>query len=146
MTEQSFMTRALLARLEAGLELPKEKLYRIVTWTFGDDLAMVFLSDEVVVDYALRLRRELDPDRLWLTAYAHDVSSYIVSKRLIQEGGYEVRNSLSHLLTLGQPERMQPAMEDRIIAQVKSMLPEGFLRSAPSGPLPSAKAKTDSTR
>ena len=34
--------------------------YPIQTWTFGDQLAMVFLPGEVVVDYSLRLKREFD--------------------------------------------------------------------------------------
>ena len=42
------------------------------TWTFGDSLAMVFLPGEVVVDYSLRLKSELDAPRLWVTAYAND--------------------------------------------------------------------------
>lgn len=102
------------------------KSFRMVTWTFGNDLAMVFFSDEVVVDYALRLKRELDASRLWINAYTNDVSCYIVSKRLITEGGYEVRNSLSSRVTQGQPENLEPAMEDRIVDCVKSMLPDSF--------------------
>ncbi len=50
---------------------------------------MVFLSDEVVVDYALRMKREMDGSRLWINAYTNDVSSYIASKRVLKEGGYE---------------------------------------------------------
>ena len=69
---------------------------------------------------------ELDASRLWITAYAQDVSTYIVSRRLIDEGGYEVNNSLSSLVTFGQPETLQPAMEDRIVDCVKAMLPEDF--------------------
>ena len=38
---------------------------------------MVFLPGEVVVDYALRLKRELDGARLWVTAYSNDVPCYI---------------------------------------------------------------------
>ena len=99
---------------------------RLTTWTFGDDLAMVFLSDEVVVDYALRLKRELDGSRLWINAYSNDVSVYIASNRLLNEGGYEVNNSLSALVTYGHPERVQPPLEDRIVEQVKSLLPATF--------------------
>ena len=33
--------------------------YTIQTLTFGDQLTMVFLAGEVVVDYALRLKKEL---------------------------------------------------------------------------------------
>jgi hypothetical protein len=124
--QQSYPIRAALARIDQGQKLLDAPTYQIVTWTFGDDLAMVFLSDEVVVDFALRLQRELDASRLWITAYAQDVSTYIVSQRLIGEGGYEVRNSLSSLVTFGHPESLQPAMEDRIIDRVKAMLPTSF--------------------
>jgi hypothetical protein len=120
----------LIRQQAAGAEMPRSKPYRIVTWTFGDDLAMVFLSDEVTVDYALRLQRELDAERLWITAYAHDVSTYIVSPRLIAEGGYEPNNSLSSLVTFGHPERLEPSMEHRIIQAVKEILPTSF-RAAP---------------
>ncbi len=82
----------------------------------------------VVVDYALRLRRELDGSRLWINAYARDVSGYIVSDRLLGEGGYEVHNSVSALVTYGKPETLKPSMEDRIIARVRDLLPESFRR------------------
>jgi hypothetical protein len=98
----------------------------LTTWTFGDDLAMIFLSHEVVVDYALRLKRELDSSRLWINAYSNDVPIYIASNRLLNEGGYEVNNSLSALVTYGHPERIQPPPEDRIIEQVKALLPATF--------------------
>jgi len=102
---------------------PRNETFRITAWTFGDSLAMVFFSDEVVVDYVLRLKRELDGRRLWVSAYTDDVSRYIVSRRLLGEGGYEVRSSLSWRLTGGSPERLVPAMENRIIKAVKSLLP-----------------------
>ncbi len=107
---------------------PSEPLtYTIATWVFGDDLAMVFLEGEVVVDYGSRMRRELDAKRLWITAYANDVPCYIVSKRIINEGGYEAKSSLSARATGGQPEKLNPPMEDRILAQVRALLPAGFL-------------------
>jgi neutral ceramidase len=52
-----------------------------------------------VVDYALRLRRELQGERaeggpyVWATAYANDVFGYVASERVRQEGGYEVDRS-----------------------------------------------------
>ncbi|HIQ20029.1 MAG TPA: hypothetical protein EYH34_02160 [Planctomycetes bacterium] len=124
--EKSWAVQRLLERLERGEKPPAKRPYQVTTWVFGDDLAMVFLSDEVVVDYALRLKRELDGRRLWITAYANDVSNYVVSKRLITEGGYEVRNSVSFLVSHGRPESVQPAMEDRIVECVKSLLPPAF--------------------
>ncbi|HTK74584.1 MAG TPA: hypothetical protein VL371_04950, partial [Gemmataceae bacterium] len=53
-----------LGRLDRSESLPTNVPYRAQTWTFGDDLAMAFLPGEVVVDYSLRLKRELDARRL----------------------------------------------------------------------------------
>lgn len=69
--------------------LPATYPVPIQSWQFGDELTMVFIGGEVVVDYALRLKRELANDRLWVTAYAGDVLGYIASERMRQEGGYE---------------------------------------------------------
>lgn len=128
---KSYPAKRLLEKLARGVPLPTEKRYQVAVWSFGDDLAMVFLSDEVVVDYALRMKREFDGRRLWINAYSHDVSTYIVSKRLIQEGGYEVNNSLSAALTCGQPEQLKPAMEDRLLTHVRELLPETFRAPRP---------------
>ena len=124
--EKSYAAESLLKRLEQGEELPQSETYDITTWAFGDDLALVFLSNEVVVDYVLRMKREMAGDRLWVTAYANDVSRYIVSKRLVGEGGYEVNNSLSYVLSFGHPDRVEPATEDRIVGAVKELLPESY--------------------
>ncbi len=48
----------------------------------------------MVVDYALRLGRHLDLDRLWITAHANDVPCYIPSRRILREGGYEADHSM----------------------------------------------------
>jgi neutral ceramidase len=57
----------------------------------GDQLTLVALSGEVVVDYAIRLQRELGGEsrKLWVAAYANDVIGYIPSARVLKEGGYE---------------------------------------------------------
>jgi hypothetical protein len=124
--KKSYAAERLLKKLDSGEKPPVSTQYPLTTWTFGDDLAMIFLSHEVVVDYALRLKRELDASRLWINAYSNDVSIYIASNRLLNEGGYEVNNSLSALVTYGHPERVQPPLEDRIIEQVKALLPATF--------------------
>ena len=125
-----------LPRVEPPADPPADKTeekpsgpltYTVGTWVFGEDLAMVFLEGEVVVDYGLRMRRELDAQRLWMTAYANDVPCYIVSKRIIAEGGYEAKNSLSARATGGKPEKLDPPMEDRILGQVRALLPKGFV-------------------
>ena len=117
-----------LERLDRGEALPTSLPYSVQTWTFGDDLAMVFLAGEVVVDYARRLKAECDGSKLWISAYCNDVPCYIASKRLIGEGGYEVDGSM---LYYDRPTRLDPAAEDRIIAAVESLLPEPFRSPRP---------------
>lgn len=123
---KSWLLADAIKQIEDGKDLPSSVDYRLVTWCFGDDLAMVFLEQEVVVDYALRIKRDFDGDRLWISAYTNDVSTYIVSKRLISEGGYEVRNSLSTILSFGQPQTVEPAVEDCIMNAVCEILPVAF--------------------
>jgi len=84
-----YHARVNLARLDRK-ELLRTKIdYSVQTWQFADGLAMVFLPGEVVVDYALRLKRELDGLRLWVNAYANDAPCYVPSERVLKEGGYE---------------------------------------------------------
>jgi len=128
--KKSYALQRLLARLERG-EKPIAERYPITVWGLGDELAMVFLSNEVVVDYALRLKRELAGNRLWVSAYSNDVSYYVASDRLIREGGYEVNNSLSTLVSYGRPETVQPTVETRIIQQVRDLLPPTFREPTP---------------
>lgn len=116
----------LLKSLERGEKAPTAEKYLVAVWAFGSDLAMVFLSDEVVVDYALRMRHDFQGSRLWINAYSNDVSRYIASNRLLKEGGYEVNNSLGALVTYGRPDQMQPLLEDRIVDHVRSLLPPVF--------------------
>ena len=124
--KKSWAVKKLLGQLEKGEKLSEPRTFQITTWTFADDLAMVFMSDELVVDYVLRLKQEFDPNRLWVSAYTNDVSTYVVSPRIIEEGGYEARNSLSALVTLGQPERLDPPMLERIVGAIEGMVPRSF--------------------
>jgi hypothetical protein len=84
---------------------------------------MVFLAGEVVVDYSLRLKKELAPGRLWVSAYSNDVPCYIASKRVIKEGGYEVESSM---YSYNQPGRFQESIEDLIVTTVHDLLPLTF--------------------
>jgi len=116
----AYYANVVLQRLDQGIEPPQSFPYSIQTWKFGDDLAMVFLPGEVVVDYSLRLKKELGGD-LWVTAYANDVPCYIASKRVIAEGGYEVDGSMP---TFDKPARLAPQAEDLIVSTVNELLPQ----------------------
>ncbi|NUQ62013.1 MAG: neutral/alkaline non-lysosomal ceramidase N-terminal domain-containing protein [Pirellulales bacterium] len=117
------LAASLLGRLDEGKPLPTALKYPIAVWAFGDDLAMVFLAGEVVVDYSLALKRQFDASRLWITAYANDVPCYIASRRILAEGGYEADSSM---IFYGQPTRLSPDAEPRLLDAVRSLVPEGF--------------------
>ncbi len=54
-----------------------------------------------------------------MTAYANDVPCYIVSRRVLREGGYEPDTSMIYY---GRPTRLSPLVEDRIVDAVKTLL------------------------
>ncbi|MFA6546874.1 MAG: neutral/alkaline non-lysosomal ceramidase N-terminal domain-containing protein, partial [Limisphaerales bacterium] len=124
---RGFYARVVLDRLDRGQAPPTTLSYPVQTWSFGDDLAMVFLAGEVVVDYSLRLKRELDGERLWVNAYANDATCYIASRRVIAEGGYEVDGSMD---SYDRPTPFAPAVEDLIVNTVKAMLPAIAIKQA----------------
>ena len=112
-----------LAKLNRGKPLPTKLPYLVQTWNFGSDLAMLFLPGEVVVDYSLRLKKELDAARLWVNAYANDVPCYIPSERILTEGGYEGGGAMTYY---GWPARIAPGVENLIVHTVHGLLPKEF--------------------
>src|SRR5207302_2024399 len=115
--------RLQLVRLDRGQPIPTELPYQVAAWTFGSDLAMVFLAGEAVVDYDLRLKHDFDAGRLWVTAYANSVPCYIPSRRVLAEGGYEAEGAMVYY---GQPGRLAPGVESQIIRTVHQLLPTSF--------------------
>jgi hypothetical protein len=120
-----YHAQRMLEQIRRHGRVPASLPYPVQAWAFGDKLAMVFLPGEVVVDYTLRLKRELAGDRLWVTAYANDVPCYIASKRVLEEGGYEAESSMT---SYGQPARLAPAAEEQIVNAAKALLPKQFQR------------------
>jgi neutral ceramidase len=79
---------------------------------FGNAFTMVGLSGETCVDYALRLRRELPDERLWVAGYCNDVFAYVPSMRILTEGGYEADFSMYYY---GFPTRFAPEVENALV-------------------------------
>jgi neutral ceramidase len=107
----------MLQRLETGQIPDHYPHYPVQAWRFGDQLTWVALGGEVVVDYALRLKKELG-GTLWVTAYANDVIAYIPSERVLKEGGYEADSSQIYY---GHPTRWSAGLEDKIIDAAKKV-------------------------
>ena len=122
-TIKGYYARLALERVIRGESLPTELDYLVQTWSFGDEMVMINLGGEPVVDYAVRLKNELDAQRLWLNGYANDVSCYIASKRVIHEGGYEADASM---YWYNMPSPLSEEVEEIIISTVHELTPVSF--------------------
>jgi putative membrane-bound dehydrogenase-like protein len=136
-----YHARVNLAKLNRGEQLPTTLPYMIQMWNFGDDLAMIFLAGEVVVDYSLRLKKEFDSARLWVTAYANDVPCYIPSERILKEGGYEGGGAMIYY---DKPARLAPGIENRIVDAVHEIVPGSFVIDEKRAEFPPPKSPEES--
>jgi neutral ceramidase len=118
---RAIATRAkhLLQDLDRNVALPRTYPYPVQSWQFGSDLTFVALGGEVVVDYALRLKKELAPGRIWVAGYTNDVMAYIPSLRVLKEGGYEGGGAMAYY---GLPAVWGPRVEELIVAAVHQQL------------------------
>jgi hypothetical protein len=117
----------LLGVLERDGRLAATYPYPVQTWQIGDGPNLVFLGGEVVVDYSLRLKAELDPRATWVAAYANDGMGYIPSERVLAEGGYE---GATAMLYYGQPSPWAAGIEQRIVDEVHRQVRPGKAAAA----------------
>jgi hypothetical protein len=110
----------LLAKIDAEGELKPWYPYPVSVWTIGNQIDFVALGGEVVVDYALRLKRERYGRRTWVAAYSHDVMAYIPSLRVLKEGGYEGGESNVYY---GLPAVWGDQIENTIVNAVHQLVP-----------------------
>jgi hypothetical protein len=106
--------KMLLKKIEAGEKIPDVYPYPVQTWRLGKDITWVMLGGEVVVDYSLRLKKELGPG-LWVMGYANDVMAYIPSARVLKEGGYEGGGSMVYY---GLPAVWGTKVEELIVEEI----------------------------
>ncbi len=94
--------------------------YPIGAWSLGGEIDFVWLGGEVVVDYAVRLKRERLGQRTWVAGYANDVMAYIPSLRVLREGGYEGGGSNVYY---GLPALWDETIESTIVDGVNALAP-----------------------
>src|SRR5262245_44081268 len=75
--------KLLLKQLETKTSLRGDYPYPVQAWRLGNELTWIALGGEVVVDYAIRLKKELNPGKTWIMGYANDVMAYIPSLRVL---------------------------------------------------------------
>jgi hypothetical protein len=95
--------------------------YPVQAIRFGKDLTVVALGGEVVVDYALRAKREFNHKKepLIIAGYSNDVMCYIPSARVLKEGGYEAVDSMIYY---GQPGPFTEEIEETVFRAVRTAL------------------------
>jgi hypothetical protein len=125
--------KSLLSRIEADGKLPPTYPYPVQVWRLGDDLTWILLGGEVVVDYSLRLKRNLGSSHTWVSSYCNDVMAYIPSVRVLKEGGYEGATSM---IAYGLPSAWSDRVEDDIIQAVGR-----GVKAVASAPPPPARAE-----
>lgn len=113
-----------LARLDRGEKLLEAIDYPIQTWTWGEDLCMLFLAGEVCVDYSIRLKSEFDASRIWVNGYCNDFCVYIPSERLLKEGGYGGGAEIPYFAL---PTTLRPGLEQQIVDEAHRQIPKSFV-------------------
>ena len=116
--ERRWATR-LLGKLDNGAKFSPTYPYPIHAWRLGKDTLMIGMGAETVVDFALRFKNEFG-QRTWVCGYADDMISYIPSRRVWEEGGYE---GGARLYEYGRPAyRWAGDVEKRIAASVHKLV------------------------
>lgn len=108
-----------LAELEQHGTIRNTYDYLIQVVQFGDDLTLIGLAGEVVVDFSLRLKKELAGSPLWVAGYTNDVFGYVPSLRVLREGGYEGGGAYRYSAL---PGPFAPSVEERIIDKVHALV------------------------
>ncbi len=112
----------LLEDLKHVGKLPTSYPCPVQVVSLGDDLTMIAIGGEVVIDYAVRLKREVDRKNLWVLGYSNDVFAYTPSRRVVLEGGYEGATSMRFPRENLHPAPWAPTIEQRIIGKVFELL------------------------
>jgi hypothetical protein len=110
----------LLDELEKTGRIRSTYAYPIQAVQFGKDLTLIALAGETVVDYSLRLKRELAGTPLWVAGYTNDVFGYVPSLRVLREGGYEGVDAMRRNTRLAGP--FAPTVEEKIVRTVHELV------------------------
>jgi neutral ceramidase len=117
----------LLEELEKNGRIRSTYAYPLQVVRLGGDLLLVGLAGEAVVDYSLRLKKELAGSPVWVAGYCNDVFGYVPSLRVLKEGGYEGGGAMRYTRLAGP---FAPTVEERIVGMVHELVKRVRLRSA----------------
>lgn len=127
-TVKGYYYRLALNEIARGKMISPSLTYPVQVWSFGRDLAMVFLPGEVVSDYSLRIKREFDAKRLWVNGYSNDVPCYIASTRALKEPKYSYE-AVSSMYYYHKPSPFALDVEEIIMSAMHDLISSKFLPS-----------------
>ncbi|OHB69722.1 MAG: hypothetical protein A2V70_16240 [Planctomycetes bacterium RBG_13_63_9] len=113
------LTERLLKRITDHGSLEGVYPYPVQVVRFGDDLSLIALAGEVVVDYALLLRKRFEGQRIWVAGYCNEVFAYVPSERILKEGGYEGGGAMRYF---GWHGPFQFGVENRVVGLVEKLM------------------------
>jgi len=109
----------MLGKLDAGERFAATYPYPLHAWRLGKEMLVIGTGAETVVDHALRFKAQYGAGT-WVCGYADDMISYIPSRRVWAEGGYE---GGPNLYEYGRPAlRWAGDVEERIAASVHKLV------------------------
>jgi neutral ceramidase len=79
------------------------------------DVVILALGGEVVVDYAIRTKKQFAGTDVIVAGYSNEVMCYIPSKRVLGEGGYEAVDSMIYY---GQPGPFTDEVEETVFRSI----------------------------
>ncbi len=93
--------------------------YPLQVVRFNNDLTILSMSGEVVVDYALNMKKEYGKENLFVAGYSNEVICYIPTRRVLDEGGYEANESMIYY---GLPGPFANNVEEKIVNAIHGMM------------------------
>ena len=116
--------RLLLGRINAGIKPSSSYDLPVQAMRLGDEILLLAMGGEVVVDYALRFKKEFGNQKgskpmLWFAGYSNDVSFYLPSLRVLKEGGYEGGGHMMYTQFTGP---FQEDVEERTFAAIRKVV------------------------
>jgi len=100
--------------------------YPVQAIRLGKGVTLLALGGEVVVDYALRAKKEYAGTDLIVAGYSNDVMCYIPSLRVLREGGYEGETSMIYY---GQPGKFTEEVEETVFRSVRQVMGQVGVKS-----------------
>lgn len=110
--------RLMLQAYNRGWDITKYD-YPVQVMRIGNTLTFVSLAGEVVVDYALKIKKMYPQENLFIAGYCNHVMGYIPTKKILEEGGYEAEDNLVYY---GKPGPFEKDVEARIFTTLKHIM------------------------